>query len=184
LVDRRSADEAVRLAKRAARLGVRARNSALCREAGITLALACLMIDDVDAAAAAADAAARWPRSPEADRAFALQGITAFRLADTAKARTAFSKAREIANATAARDRNAYQPLEVYALALCGIALCDGGTMEQAVAAYGRAREITPADGAANRSVQLLDLLGAGGQQERLAEAKLAARGRLRPLPS
>lgn len=160
LIDASSVPEAIELARKAVAIAARTGNVHMSREANATLALAFLCKGDVDAACAAADAAARQPRSARDLGAFILQGITAFRRGEREKAHVAFLKAYLQAEKLIERESQNFSVLDAHGLILCGLAMCgEEEQVDRAILAYKSARDVTEERGTIRRSLLLLTQL-------------------------
>jgi tetratricopeptide (TPR) repeat protein len=168
--------QAIGPATEAVRVGARTRNRNLSRDANTSLALAHLCVGNLKAASEAADAASKYGQSRRALGAFALQGITAYRMGDLEKARLAFQDAHLQAERLRKCEPRNYQVFDLDGLAWCGLALCyDHELYDEAIRAYHEARAITRAPGAVRRAMRLLDELG--HDQGELSRVRRAASG-------
>jgi tetratricopeptide (TPR) repeat protein len=179
LIDEGLPHQAIEPAADAVAIGTRTHNPNLSREANGTLALAYLCIGNMEAASVVAEAAARFRRSRRALGAFALRGITAFRVGEEETARLAFLDAHVQAEILRERENSNFQVLDTHGLVLCGLALCgDVDQFDRAISAYQEARRITSEPSATRRSRRLLAELSRGRDPDELAAVRHAAAGR------
>jgi hypothetical protein len=108
----------------------------------------------------------------------ALLGVVAVRQGDTAAAREAFVQALSKTADLLSRCAQNYDAFDNRALALCGLALCDGtDQIQEASEAYRLARAITAAPGVVSRTLRLLDVLAVGDRTGVLGSVRPAAAG-------
>jgi tetratricopeptide (TPR) repeat protein len=154
----------------------------LLREASYTLALALMCKDDVDQAAAAIDVAWRYRSGRRALASLLLRGVIALGQRQYQKGYDSFQLVHEEAGPLRARNERNFALLDTQALALCGLVLCgEQHWLDEAVATFRAAREITDARGVVERTLRLLDLLEVVGSFGSLAPARAAASGSSEP---
>jgi tetratricopeptide (TPR) repeat protein len=163
LCDKGQYQAAASAALEAVRIGEKIGNVRISSSAHGAVALARLLIGDLPGARSAAEAA-RGYRSPNNDdNVLALLGVVAVRQGDTAAAREAFTQALAKTADLLSHSAQNYDAFDNRALALCGLALCDGtDQMQEALDAYRSARAITAAPGVVRRTLRLLDALAVG----------------------
>jgi tetratricopeptide (TPR) repeat protein len=168
----------MRVALDAARIGEKIGNVEISNSAHRAVVLARLLSGDLSGARSAAEEARRY-RSPNNDgNVLALLGVVAVRQDDTAVAREAFAQALAKTADLLSYSAQNYDSLDNWALALCGLALCDGtNQMQEASEAYRSARAITAAPGVVGRALRLLDALAVGDRTGVLGSVCLAAAG-------
>ena len=178
LCDKGQYQEAVSAALEAARIGEKIGNAEISSSAHGAVALARLLSGDLPGARSAAEAA-RGYRSPNNDdNVLALLGVVAVRQGDTAAAREAFAQALAKTADLLSHSAQNYDAFDNRALALCGLALCDGtDQMQEASEAYRSARAITAAPGVVGRTLRLLDALAVGDRTGVLGTVRPAAAG-------
>jgi tetratricopeptide (TPR) repeat protein len=174
MIDSKDLSQAVDLAEKAATIGVRAGNRALCRDAKEILALASLCGGELDAASAAAEIALRHRCTLTG---YAFTGLVAFRRGDRAAARTAFEDGHKKAMKLRRPGDGDYRVLDLHGLVLCGLALLgDRDRLDSAVFAYQSARRLTAASGVVARNLLLLDQFGPDAEPNALDRVRDAAR--------
>jgi tetratricopeptide (TPR) repeat protein len=142
------------------------------------LAFAYFFSGDLSGARAAAEAARQYEVSLNNHTILALLGVIALRQGDRGVALEAFAAAVTQADALLAHSAQNYTALDSKALALCGLALCEGGQhISDAIAAYQAARSINNGAGVVKRAVRLLDALALVDTKGILAEVRPAAGG-------
>ena len=185
LLETGAAEEAVRLARQAAELGVLTRDPHLIRQANLNLSLAYLRLDRDGEALATAEISARLDRGSRAVGANGLLGIAAFRRGDDVRAWRAFVTALQVAEGQVARERNDYVIRDAIGLAQFGLALVEPEQQATHLAKAGReferARRITGAPGAVNRNSLLLDSFGERVDGDLVAAMTEVARGSASP---
>jgi glycosyltransferase involved in cell wall biosynthesis/tetratricopeptide (TPR) repeat protein len=174
------AERAVALTIEAARIGVHLDNHRLLRESAVTRSLALLELDDVAAAAEAADVGARYARRSSSLSALGVQGLAAFRQRDFEKATSCFDKAIGLwpggHGSTGHSDRD-YHLLNAKGVVLCGLALLGRRPIDDAVSTFGLARNITSESGVLAHNDLVLRQFGARADGEMLARVQQAACG-------
>ncbi|NMO57758.1 TIR domain-containing protein [Actinoplanes sp. TBRC 11911] len=170
---------ALPLAEEAHRIGLVARDAALVCDASRTIALALLRLGRVEDAADAARSGMLHRGSGNAVSLYLLQGIVAFRRAGRRDpARAAFSEAFERETAQGPTHRRNYQAFNLRGTIVAGLALCgEEQRIEEAEAAFGRARKIVTAPGAVRRNTMLLEQFGESADPAVLSRLLRAAQG-------
>ena len=177
LCDKGQYQEAASAALDAARIGEKISDREISSSAYDAVALARLLIGDLSEARSAAEAA-RGYGSPNNDDVLALLGIVAVRQGDTAAAREAFAQALAKTADLLSHSAQNYDAFDNRALALCGLALCDGtDRVQEASEAYRSARAITAAPGVVRWTLRLLDALAVGDRTGVLGTVRTAAAG-------
>src|SRR5262249_25718013 len=158
LCDKGRYQEAASAALEAASIGEKIGNVGISSSAYGAVALARLLLGDLVGARGAAEAA-RGYRSPNNDdNVLALLGVVAVRQDDIAAAREAFGQALAKTADLLSHCAQNFNAFDNRALALCGLALCDGtDQLQEASEAYRSARAITAAPGVVGRTLRLLD---------------------------
>jgi tetratricopeptide (TPR) repeat protein len=178
LCDKGQYREAASAALDAVRIGEKIGNVEISSFAHGAVALARLLIGDLPGARSAAEAARRYRSPNNDDNVLALLGVIAVRQGDTAAAREAFMQALAKTAALLSYSAQNYDAFDNRALALCGLALCDGtGQMQEASEAYRSARSITAAPGVVSRTLRLLDALAVGDRTGVLGTVRPASAG-------
>jgi hypothetical protein len=169
---------AIDLAIEAADRAVRSGDTALSRNANVTLALAYLCDREPAKAAAAVDAAVQLPAGPAALGAQALQGVVLYRLDDLAGARLAFHAACTEGWLRLRREPRDYLTYDACGLALCGLQLCgEDNRLAHAVDCYRKARRFAATEGVRRRAVLQLSFFGERADPRIVERAKRAADG-------
>ena len=163
LCDKERHQEAANAALDAASIGEKIGDAEMSSYAHGAVALARLLIGNLPAARNAAEAA-RGYRSPNHDdNVLALLGVVFVRQGDMTAAREAFAQTLAKTADLLSHSAQNYDALDNRALALCGLALCDGtDQIQEASEAYKSARAITAAPGVVGRTLRLLDALAIG----------------------
>jgi tetratricopeptide (TPR) repeat protein len=112
---------ALRCAEAASAVAASTRNPDLTRSTGVTLATVLLLQGDREAAAAAANAAARYTRSRHVLDILVLHGITSYRTHRIEAAERAFADAEKLADALLQEEPDSYRVLEYRGIALAAI---------------------------------------------------------------
>jgi tetratricopeptide (TPR) repeat protein len=185
-IDSDAAREAVEPARRAAELGVRTRDPRLIRQSNLNLGLAYLRLGGRDEEAlAAAEVSARLDSGDRTVGANGLLGIAAFRRQMWDRARLAFLTARDGASERTGREPGDYLAWDAKGLACFGLALIEESQRRKRLAeageAFERARRITAAVGAVNRSTILLGAFGERADDDLVAAMTAVARGSTSP---
>src|SRR5207302_7741803 len=104
--------------------------------------------------------------------------VAALRQGDRAAAQGAFVTALDQASKLLARSPQLYEALHIRALALCGLALCEGaGHIPAAREAYKAARAINSDAGVVGRVLQLFEAVAKADTDGILAEVRPEAAG-------
>jgi hypothetical protein len=185
LCDRSDADLAVEPAIRAADIGIRTGNTALSRDANVTLALAYLQSGNLTDAPAAARAAVQQAPGARALAAWAVMGVVRFGTGDLDGARAAFHTACTEGWLRLERDTAEFAVHDALGIALTGLEVCgEPHRLWRALEAFAAARAIAPVRGARRRAVAQLDLFGRTVGREALRAARAAADGGTVPISS
>jgi tetratricopeptide (TPR) repeat protein len=142
------------------------------------LALSLLCSGDLVGARTAAEQASRYDEPQNNAYVLGLLGVIALRQGDSGVAQDAFARAVEHAGRLLEREARNYEALDARGLALCGLTLCGGDRIQEAVDAYRSARAVTTAPGIVGHALRLLDLLAPVDAAGVLAPARAAAVGR------
>jgi glycosyltransferase involved in cell wall biosynthesis/tetratricopeptide (TPR) repeat protein len=167
-------ERAVRLARDGARTAQRLDNHRLLREINATRGLALLAAGDLEAAALVAGTAAGFALDATAISVWNLTGLAALRQDRDGDARTAFLRAAHHLQ-TRNRQKDDYQLLDAEGLAATGLALLGDAPVDEAMRAFGEARELTREPGVIEHNVFMLDLFGEGADQSVLNRIRVAA---------
>jgi glycosyltransferase involved in cell wall biosynthesis/tetratricopeptide (TPR) repeat protein len=167
-------ERAIRFARNGARIAQRLDNHRLLREINATQGFALLAAEDLAGAAELAETAAGYASRMTAVSAWNLTGLVAFRQDRDPKARTAFLTAARYLQ-TRNRQRDDYQLLDAEGLAHTGLALLDDAPPDEAVRAFGHARDLTREPGVVAHNAFLLRLFGDDADQAVLARIRVAA---------
>jgi tetratricopeptide (TPR) repeat protein len=146
--------------------------------ANCCLALIKLISGDIDAAQNAADEALKYDVPLENSGSAAIRGLVAVRRDNMEAARKDFVTALAKADELLARTPELFGQLDVKALALCGLGLCESSRhVAAATATYRMARTINRDPGVIARVLRLFDQLAIADKNQLLMAARSAAAG-------
>jgi len=170
-----ASEQAIRLGGEGARIADRLDNHRLLREINAIQGFAFLAVGDLASAAAVANRAAGHGSKVTAVSVWNLTGLVAFRRRGRdADARTAFlSATRSVQQRNQGMDD--YQLLDAEGLAYTGLALLDDAAPDEALRAFGQARNLTRAAGVLAHNAFLLGLFGKDVDEAVLSRIRVAA---------
>ncbi len=170
--------EAIHHAQESVKIGDKISNSELGSYNNGYLALAHLYSGDFHTARAAAETARRYDEPLNNHYILALLGLIALRQGDRAAAQEAFTAAVAQADAMLGHSAQNYNALDSKALALCGLALCEGSQhLPAAMEAYRAAQAINQDAGVVGRVVRLFEALAVVDREGVLVGVREAVRG-------
>ncbi|HEX6289577.1 MAG TPA: tetratricopeptide repeat protein [Herpetosiphonaceae bacterium] len=182
LIDTHSYAEAIQYSLETVQIGLEIKNPLFGSSGHGRVALAQLYSGDLPAARAAAEAARQYDSIQHNHYVLALLGLIALRQGEVEAARSAFASAVEQADVLLSRTAQLYKVLDSKALALCGLALCEGSQhLPPALAAYRAARAICQEPGVVSRVLALFDALAVADPTGMLAEVSAVAGGTISP---
>lgn len=167
-------ERAIRFADEGVLAAQRTDNHRLLREIYATLGYALLAVPDLDGAARVAETAAGYAARAEPVSVWNLSGLVGFRQGRDEKARSAFLRAAHHLRVRN-RQKGDFQLLDAEGLAHTGLALLDDVAPDDAVRAFGDARELTREAGVLAHNAFLLDLFGEGTNPAIMARVRPAA---------
>ena len=140
------------------------------------MSLARLYSGDLPQARTVIEQAQKYSCPPNMPNVMTLLGIIALRQQDSDTGKEAFTAAIKEADALLNHSDRNYKALDAKALSLCGLALCEQRPvhMENPVAAFKAAREITDAPGTVARVMRLSEELAKADSEGVLAQVRSA----------
>ncbi|MFX0197037.1 MAG: tetratricopeptide repeat protein [Candidatus Hodarchaeota archaeon] len=170
--------EAIKYAETGARLGTDIENPTIVTYSNIYLALANLAKGNLVAARNAIGICVKYQLPKTAHRVQVIVGIIELRRGNTEKAKEAFKRALSEADSLLEITKDYYQPLESKGLAYCGLAaISDNSHIQDAIAAYTKARSIARAEGITKQALFIFDLLAIGHSRDLLGGVRTAIVG-------